>query len=879
MQMTKLYIQIIALFLSFNLFAQKDLEIKGTNLMFQKDFKNAEKVFDELLKTNPKNPIALYGKGRIYFEYEQAKRVAEKNQILYTNFQDYFDLLDKAYVFASKAADAYINSSNEEKDIARKYSSISDLEFRENFSKTILREYFELFTIAPYRKPTYKLYEAQIYDRYQDADTVEALRIALLDQCSHFISTYPNTFYSLKAESYRKELLTEYLSMQELRRFGDRSGSKYEKYCSLIIQHFSASELSHIVGEFYGAEYEFPKENYVSNPNYVKLLNLALKNKTDVINLLCKMNLHEEGYKPSKDKLYTDFIQTLAPSRIAFVAVKSKAAYFINQHNLLEAKKVFETYKTYFPQDSEDFIKLIGLFTITDKRNLKNLGPNINSSKEDYNPVISSDGSTLYFARKNASTGEDIYYSRKDAEGNWSKAEKLSEPINTTTHETPQSISADGNTLLLFGNYSLLKPYFYVFNTEKNLGKGDIYYSNLENNSWGKVDVFPSPINTQYYEATLTMTADNKAVLFCSDRPDSPFPFLPNYNPSHLYHNGSGEFNTDIYVCEKNADGSWGKAINLGKTINTPYAEYNPILHSDMKTLYFASEGHYGIGGYDIFMSKRLDPNSWTEWSKPVNLGLTINSTDNDNFFISMNGKYAYMSSNKSKDTHGKIDIYEIEVPKFARPENVTFVKGKITDTNGTPLETTLKWIEDKNNTNSGTVTSDKSSGEFTINLTPGKKYHIYTDNDDKFSTSYSIDLKKESEVINLKDPIIEGDFSNKTLNSSKAFVMKTLHFDHNSDKIREESLYDLKRFADFLKAHPHLKIAINGHTDSDGDDNFNLKLSERRTESVKNMLVLYGCDKSRLTCKGFGETQPIQSNSTPEGKQINRRVEFVIVY
>ena len=351
--------------------------------------------------------------------------------------------------------------------------------------------------------------------------------------------------------------------------------------------------------------------------------------------------------------------------------------------------------------------------------------------------------------------------------------------------------------------------------------------------------------------------------------------YNPNYPKGKLYFHGAGEFNTDLYVSPKTEDG-WGKPINLGEAINTPYAERFPFLHPDGKTLYFISDGHYGLGGYDIFMSKRLNPNSWTEWSEPVNMGKVLNSAYDDSFYITSLGTTALVVSNK-EGGYGRQDIYEIQVPEKMRPDPIYMVSGKVQDLDGEPVETEIKWADAATDMELGSVKTDKATGEYLMPLEGGKKYVYYADDSEYFGTSVTVDVT-DPEKPKVSDRDIEvSSFEKNSGEDSQPFVMKTLHFDHNSDVIREESFYDLKRLADMIQRHPNIKLRIEGHTDNVGSDSFNQDLSERRAQSVKRFLTHEGVDIGKLKALGFGESRPVATNDTDAGKQANRRVEFYV--
>lgn len=867
------------------LYAQPLPEKQGLNALFQKDFATAQRTFEDMLKTDTKNLIAHYGLSHIYFEQEQILKQKQQYQIKYVDFEPYFVLLRKAYFHAVLSSNLFTQLPDNEKEKIKKLANVTADAIQIQQKSKIPQEAFNLLTNAPYRLSYQKLYESNIYNRYNEADTLISLREKLLQQCSDFARDYPQSPFLKNAKEYRREMLRDYITLLNLRQFGDRSGTTYEKFCDLAITDFDSTELKHIIPNFYGAEFGFNTKNFQTHENYLKLQTLAQKYKYTVHQLLCELNLHHFGYRERNAMLYDDFIHTFAPADIALIAVQKIASPYIRAKSWKSAITVFEKYKPSFSSVSTidkfsfDFDKMITLLSeANDQRKLVNLGASINSEAKEYSPVLSLDGSTLYFARKGANTGEDIYFAEYQ-NSKWQASFPLSQRVNTKTHEVPLNISADGNTLYIYGNYAEVSEFFYT--KEKFLGKGDLYFVDKKGVSngqitWDKIQVLPEPINSPNYEAGFCPTTDGKAVLFSSDRKGNIGGYLPNYHPDFLYFHGAGEFNIDIYVCEKTESG-WSAPINLGETINTPFAEMNPYLHPDGKTLYFCSDGHYGLGGYDIFMSKRLDENSWTKWSVPINLGKVINTAFNDSFFITADGATALIASSQNVDNYGLSDIYAIEVPPIVRPEPVKLIKGKIVTAENKPVKTTIKYQEINNLQNIGEIQTDES-GDFILFFKGGKKYMYYPENEQIFGSSVTIDLTSK----NWNNTIFETNIIVGTIDETKKnnlpFTLPTLHFDYNKDLIKSESFFDLDRLARLLQKKTSLILTIEGHTDSDGNDAFNLDLSKRRAEAVKKYLIFKNCKNTILTM-GFGKSQSKTNNETEKGKQQNRRVEFRVSF
>lgn len=281
----------------------------------------------------------------------------------------------------------------------------------------------------------------------------------------------------------------------------------------------------------------------------------------------------------------------------------------------------------------------------------ENLGNGVNSQYHDMLPIISPDGKTLYFARKNSPENlgtarkDDIYISQRQATGSWSRAVNIGTPLNTEEHNFVCAISPDGNTMYLANKYD--------YRTE---AQGVAVSYRQKNGSWSK----PTPLNianmyNKHKYAGYHLSIDEKVLVMAIERDDT-----------------YGDM--DLYVSFRYADGNWTEPMNIGSDLNTAGAEASVFLAADGRTLYFSSNGHAGYGDLDMFMSKRLD-NTWKNWSTPVNLGSKINTVGMDIYYtIPASGEYAYYSSERGG--YGLNDIYRITLPKELRPDAVRLDPG-----------------------------------------------------------------------------------------------------------------------------------------------------------------------------------------------------------
>lgn len=511
---------------------------------------------------------------------------------------------------------------------------------------------------------------------------------------------------------------------------------------------------------------------------------------------------------------------------------------------------------------------------------IDNVGPEINSQFPDYGPVISADESVMLFtSRRTGSTGgkidpeineyyEDIYISTKK-DGKWTPAVNMGEPINTDNHDANSGLSADGQKFLIYiGN-----------------NNGDLYESELKGTKWSKPDHMNKNINTSYHESSACYSPDGKSVYFVTDKPDG----------------GLGD--RDIYLSTKDEKGKWGKPVNLGPTINTQYGEEGVFLHPDGKTLYFSSQGHKSMGGYDVFKSVY---NSQTKtWGEPENVGYPVNTPDDDVFFvISASGRHGYYASFNANG-YGEKDIYMItflglEKPMVMNNEDnllasqaapvketviapvlaikeaqLTILKGVITDElTKQPLEATIEIVDNLKNEVIATFTSNSSTGKYLVSLPAGRNYGIAVKKDNYLFHSENFDIPNTAayqEVVK--------DVALKNIAVGSKIILKNIFFDFDKATLRPESTNELERLTNLLKVDaPTLKIEISGHTDSKGADDYNKKLSNSRAKAVVDYLISKGISADRLTSVGYGEEQPIATNDTDEGRQLNRRTEFKII-
>ena len=553
------------------------------------------------------------------------------------------------------------------------------------------------------------------------------------------------------------------------------------------------------------------------------------------------------------------FIYLTAPQEDAFVAVQRLAKPYIDKKDWEAAAKIFSAYREWFIENVDRTDLIIDLLKSTPQNLEVTNIETINTSKSEYFPVLTIDGQRMYFTfAEGKKGGEDIYYSQRIA-NTWIKPKNMGAPFSTSENDAVNSVSADGNILVLFGSYKGF------------VGGGDNFYVERTSKGWSEIKPFPKPVNSIFWECDGFLTSDGKAFLFTSDRRGGVGPFVKG---GQFYH-GEYEGNTDIWVSVKTETG-WGNPKNLGTTINTPFSERSPFLHPDSKTLYFSSDGHYGLGSLDVFKSVRLSDTSWTEWSEPVNLGKEVNTSGFDVAYkITTDGEYAFFSSDR-EGGKGGYDIYSIKLPRQAKPErNVVTIKGKVTDENSVPLDASLKWYELSLNRNVGSLTSNPETGEYIIALPIGSAYSYFAEKTGFYSVSNNVDLSGENLFKEMTVDIIMHSVKSLEQVSIK---LNNIYFDFDKYDLKPESFVELDRVYKFLIDNPDVIIEISAHTDSRGSDEYNLELSQKRAESVVSYLLSKGIEPGRLIAKGYGESNPIATNDTEEGMSENRRVEMKVL-
>ncbi len=480
-----------------------------------------------------------------------------------------------------------------------------------------------------------------------------------------------------------------------------------------------------------------------------------------------------------------------------------------------------------------------------------NMGSNINTDRPEYFPAITADNASFLFTRmlrdSRALQGkqEDFFISlKKDNE--WQKAENIGLPINTPFNEGAPNLSQDGNILFFTACET---PRGYGPNRE-GLGRCDIFYAIKEGSKWTVARNLGKPINSRHWESQPSFSSDGKTLYFVSNRENG-------YN---------------IYVSVLGKDKQWSEPKALSDKVNSKGIESSVFIHPDNQTLYFASNGFPGMGGMDLFYSKK---DSLGEWQEAVNLGYPINTNKDENsILISSDGKTAYFASDR-EGGFGDLDIYQFDLPKNSRPQEVSYLEGLVFDRN---TKEKLKAKVELINKNTGLTTSksftNRKSGDFLVTVLPGQEYILNVSAKGYLFYSDQIFIPKKTD--SLKP--IHKDIPLTPIQKGEKIVMKNIFFDTDQWTLKPSSLIELERLYQLLQNNPNMKIEIGGHTDNTGSKEHNLTLSKQRAESVYNYLVNKGIDKTLLSFKGYGSAVPITTNDTEAGRAMNRRTEIMVI-
>lgn len=475
-----------------------------------------------------------------------------------------------------------------------------------------------------------------------------------------------------------------------------------------------------------------------------------------------------------------------------------------------------------------------------------NLGPSVNTADDEYWPSISADEQTLVITRlvKNeelpGKVQEDFYISHWQDDG-WEVMKAAGNPLNTNDNEGAQTLSGDGRYMV-----------FTACNRKDGLGRCDLYFSVKEGENWSIPRNIGIPVNTQYRETQPSISSDGRTLFFSSDRPG-----------------GAGLH--DIWFSKRNENDQWLPPENLGNTVNTRGIEMSPFIHPDNRSLYFSSDGHLGLGGYDLFVSRK---DSVGKWQDAVNLGYPINThRDEIGLVVNSRGDKAYYASDVNK-ANGK-DIYIFNLPVESRPAMVNYMKGKVFDANSLQaLKAQFELVDLENGNTIYQSYSDSLTGEFLVSIPTQSNYMLNASRKGYLFYSENFAL---SGIFNADKPFLK-DVPLQPLEVGKSIVLNNVFYQTDSFLLKRESEAELNKVVKLLQQNPDIRIEISGHTDNTGNPYYNQLLSENRAKTAASYLVAASISSNRIVSKGYGMNMPVATNDTEAGRALNRRTELKII-
>lgn len=589
-----------------------------------------------------------------------------------------------------------------------------------------------------------------------------------------------------------------------------------------------------------------------------------------------------KGYKAALG--YFDKVQATCPTYHSDVPYTLGVIYYA-EDKFAEAAKAFEAFRK-FPSDdatrmSKDYDKKYQdveeimpelQFYVDFYRNTMPFDPRVvplvSTTVDEYLPMLSPDNELMFFTRKlqvkargdivSREVEELTEARRKDLDDAFNAGRALPEPFNVGDSYGGVTVSVNNKEMFVtvcgpadsrgYRNCDIFRTHY---DSKFNLDIGGQEWE------WSGLDEIGTSINgLDSWESQPTLSGDGRTLYFATLREKSD--------------------GMDIYYSERDDKGAWSDARPV-PGINTLGDEKAPFMHSDSRTLYFAArqnaegQGHQTIGGYDIFYSRMGDDG---QWSKPKNIGHPINTQEDEHgLIVSADGHTAYFASGRYKGVGG-LDIYSTELPSDVRPEEILIVKGEVRDENGQLVKDALVEIKYMDTRKVETIKVDDGDGRYAtvLRLKPGS---------DVIMTVKKADHVFESRSFNMEDTamatVATVDMTVQRIEVGKSYRVNDIKYATSSAAITKSSEYILDELITFLRENPTVKIRIEGHTDNVGRSEDNMALSNDRAFTVMDYLQTKGIAGPRLTFKGYGQTKPLASNDTPEGRAQNRRTEFVI--
>jgi len=549
-------------------------------------------------------------------------------------------------------------------------------------------------------------------------------------------------------------------------------------------------------------------------------------------------------------------------------------AYRFN-HEFDKAIVVYERFISYLPPTDYfyiDFVKRESqachnaqeLISVPVKYETESLNDVVNTGAKVENcPVVNyNEDVIIYTSGSNNSFSPDInmaamnvdykmdkIYFTHFVDTAWTEPISINKQLKAGKNTVPTAITGDGKTL---------------YTVRDDNDNGNIYVSHFEDGKWSKMTKLNRNINSSDWESHVSITKDGQTLFFTSDRPGG-------YGGLDVYKSNFDE-----------EDGDWGPAINLGPTINSIYDEETPYIINNGRTLYFSSQGHYGMGGFDIFYTSLLDNGNWTS---PMNLGYPLNTVGNDLFYLPRrNGEYAIFPLNgNDRGYQQSNDIYKIKVPVPGTDSTEIELKGIVSiEDNNWPMYSgaQITLINNETNDTLKYVDIDLETGAYSTVISAGSFKVVY------FAPGYMprIEYVLIPKIFAKTEFVLNVTLKPLLVSKGKFYVIKNVFFEFGKFDLSKDAQIEIEKLYDIMDKNPDLYIEVIGYTDSKSSAAFNQKLSEKRAKSVIDYLINKGITSQRFVAIGKGESNPIAINENadgsdnPEGRKLNRRVEIKLM-
>lgn len=486
--------------------------------------------------------------------------------------------------------------------------------------------------------------------------------------------------------------------------------------------------------------------------------------------------------------------------------------------------------------------------------NAELLKGNVNTDYAEYYPSIFISGDRMIFTRQMVDNGrfqgQEDFFGANKVNGNWIESGPI-QGVNTSGNEGAPSVRGDGRRLVFTACETLGNGY----GLREGKGSCDLFEAEW-NPATQRYDQGQNLaiLNTSFWESQPCLSADGNQIYFVRAK-----------------RNQEGLTVQNIYHSTRNESGEWNAARRLPSTINTIGKEENPVLHPDGKTLYFSSDGHPGLGGLDLFVS-RMD--SLGSWTTPVNLGFPVNSNADENSLqVFPDGKKALFASDREES--GNLDLYEFDLPLVAQANPVFDWSGRVFDAStGDPVKAEVL-VYDDNGLLLCTMNSDEMDGMFSLPIVERKALTLEVNHPNYLF--YHENLRIDNQDFNGSSPAHALEIPLSQLEIGTVLLLRDVQFETNSAVLDEVFQPELDQLVATMAAS-NIRIRIIGHTDNSGTKTFNQALSENRASSVADFLLQNGIKQSRMETSGRGADSPIASNDSETGRSSNRRTEIVIV-